>query len=266
MHEASIVIVDLVGYSDIQRQLEQALGVGAARDLDAQIQGFIETALTKVGGTPADSILARTGDGGQLKFALPGTALSFSAELQAAATRHNAGVTEAIAKRVFRIGIATGELAFSAETGALSGMTYTRAARLESKADPGGILIDEASCDGSVEALRVGYHGPETINGKRDERFVAWRARIDMTTVPANLATTSPRAAMLDAIAADFKRLRPDQIDTLIVRLGIDRDRAPPDTISGGSRKSKILLWAHEEDALLQLAQELRAIVGTPPA
>lgn len=179
MTHHTAILVDLVGYSDIQRALEQSLGVSAARDFDAQIQSFVEAALTQVGGNANDNILTRTGDGALLKLNAPDSALDFAARLHGVAAAHNKTVTEALAKRVFRIGIATGELEFSAKTGAPSGMVISRAARLEAKANPGGVLIDAPSYEGASPGLQAAYCGPEIVKGKRAESFAGWRSRVD---------------------------------------------------------------------------------------
>lgn len=258
---ATIILVDLAGYSDMQRQFEQALGVPAAVALDAQIRQFITTALGGSG-----TLLQGTGDGGLLQFSAPDAAIATAERLQQLAAAHNQGVTEALARRLFRIGIATGDVGINPETGALSGTTISRAARLEARADLGGILIDAASHAAATPALVAAYAGPEQVPGKRDEVFTAWRRRID-TSPPSGMTPAKPsRDDLLDQIAADFARLRPDMIDTLLVRLDLAADRWPPDLLTAERRKSAILKWAHEDGQIERLAARLRAMVGTPPA
>lgn len=264
MADVTVVLVDLQGYSDIQRALEQSFGVAQALAFDRQIQGFIADALAAAGVAASSAILARTGDGGLLRFDRPDPALAFAAALHRLAAGHNQSVTEALARRVFRIGIATGELAFDPETGAPSGMTISRAARLEAAARPGGVLIDTDSHAAASGEAVAAYRGPEIVTGKRDERFEAWRAQIDITAPPAAGPNPPARGVLLDRIAADFRRLRPVQVDDLMRRLDIDRDRRPPDVLTAERRKSAILDWADEEQRLADLARDLRAIVGTP--
>lgn len=177
--KSTAVLVDLVGYSDMSRLLEDSLGVQATLSLNQQVQRLIGDALADAGGTASDNIVMTTGDGALLTFNAPDQALVFAVGLHRCAARHNAGVTEPRAHRVFRVGISTGEIAVDPNTGAPAGMAISRAARLEAKADPGGVLIDSESWNAASGEAKAAYHGPEDILGKRDEHFEAYRAQID---------------------------------------------------------------------------------------
>ena len=177
--KSTAVLVDLVGYSDMSRLLEDSLGVQATLSLNQQVQRLIGDALSEAGGAAADNIVMTTGDGALLTFVTPDKALDFAVRLHRCAARHNAGVTEPRAHRVFRVGISTGEIAVDPQTGAPAGMAISRAARLEAKADPGGVLIDSESWNAASGEPKAAYHGPEDILGKRDEHFEAYRAQID---------------------------------------------------------------------------------------
>jgi TolB-like protein/Tfp pilus assembly protein PilF len=124
-------------------------------------------------------VVMTTGDGALLTFSGPDQALGFAMALHQCAARHNAGVTEPRARRIFRVGISTGEIAVDPNTGSPAGMAISRAARLEAKADPGGVLIDSESWSAASGERKAAYHGPEDISGKRDEHFEAYRAQID---------------------------------------------------------------------------------------
>jgi ribokinase len=85
---------------------------------------------------------------------------------------------------VFRIGAATGDIACaSTSSGGLefSGMAFSRAARLEASATPGGLLIDEATYQCLPQALREVYGPPTEVAGKRTEVFTCypWRVNLD---------------------------------------------------------------------------------------
>jgi TolB-like protein/class 3 adenylate cyclase/Tfp pilus assembly protein PilF len=177
--KSTAVLVDLVGYSDMSRLLEDSLGVQATLSLNQQVQRLIGDALSEAGGTAGDNVVMTTGDGALLTFAEPDRALNFAERLHRCAARHNAGVTEPRARRIFRVGISTGEIAVDPHTGSPAGMAISRAARLEAKADPGGILIDSESWNAASTALKATYNGPEDISGKRDEHFEAYRTQID---------------------------------------------------------------------------------------
>lgn len=177
--KSTAVLVDLVGYSDMSRLLEDSLGVQATLSLNQQVQRLIGDALSEAGGTAADNVVMTTGDGALLTFTDPDRALDFAVRLNRCAARHNAGVTEPRARRVFRVGISTGEIAVDPDTGSPAGMAISRAARLEAKADPGGVLIDSESWNAASDILKAAYIGPEDISGKRDEHFEAYRAQVD---------------------------------------------------------------------------------------
>ena len=177
--KSTAVLVDLVGYSDMSRLLEDSLGVQATLSLNQQVQRLIGDALSECGGAAADNVVMTTGDGALLTFTKPDQALDFAVRLHRCAARHNAGVTEPRARRVFRVGISTGEIAVDPNTGSPAGMAISRAARLEAKADPGGVLIDSESWNAASSEPKAGYHGPEDISGKRDEHFEAYRTQVD---------------------------------------------------------------------------------------
>jgi TolB-like protein/class 3 adenylate cyclase/Tfp pilus assembly protein PilF len=213
--KSTAVLVDLVGYSDMSRLLEDSLGVQATLSLNQQVQRLIGDALSESGGTAADNVVMTTGDGALLTFAGPDQALDFATALHRCAARHNAGVTEPRARRIFRVGISTGEIAVDPNTGSPAGMAISRAARLEAKADPGGVLIDSESWNAASGERKAAYHGPEDISGKRDEHFEAYRAQIDpdgkahaaywvdtKSEIAANLASQSNGAASQPAGAS----------------------------------------------------------------
>jgi TolB-like protein/class 3 adenylate cyclase/Tfp pilus assembly protein PilF len=177
--KSTAVLVDLVGYSDMSRLLEDSLGVQATLSLNQQVQRLIGDALSEGGGNADENVVMTTGDGALLTFTGPDQALDFATALHRCAARHNAGVTEPRARRIFRVGISTGEIAVDPNTGSPAGMAISRAARLEAKADPGGVLIDSESWNAASGERKAAYHGPEDISGKRDEHFEAYRAQID---------------------------------------------------------------------------------------
>lgn len=177
--KSTAVLVDLVGYSDMSRLLEDSLGVQATLSLNQQVQRLIGDGLADAGGNASENVAMTTGDGALLTFASAAQAIDFAAKLHRCAARHNAGVTEPRAHRVFRIGISTGEIAVDPNTGAPAGMAISRAARLEAKSDPGGVLIDSESWHAASTEQQALYTGPEDISGKRDEHFEAYRAQID---------------------------------------------------------------------------------------
>lgn len=259
----TVVLVDLAGYSDLQRLFEESLGVSAARAFDAEIQRFIGAALTGAGGNVPDNVVMTTGDGAILSFKAADTALDFAARLHEGVGAHNRSVTEARAKRAFRVGAATGPLAIDKKTGAPSGMTISRAARLEAKADLGGVLIDRVTYEAASPALRAAYRGPEDVPGKRDERFEAWRAQID-GAAQAPVARPLSHMQIVLLIDSDMQRLTPDRMAVLMILLAIPPGQRPPPLLILAEQGAMILKWAYDNDRLADLADALRGLLGTP--
>ena len=85
--KSTAVLVDLVGYSDMSRLLEDSLGVQATLSLNQQVQRLIGDALSESGGTAAENVVMTTGDGALLTFARPDQALDFAAALHKCAAR-----------------------------------------------------------------------------------------------------------------------------------------------------------------------------------
>jgi predicted ATPase/DNA-binding winged helix-turn-helix (wHTH) protein len=176
------VLVDLVGYSSIASVLEQSLGTNATAQLNQAVQELIDRGLVKAGASRSANVVTTTGDGALLLFEHPEPAMAFAAALQEESRFYNATKSAGTAKRVFRIGMGTGEITIdpAAQGSAkVAGMAIVRAARMEGRADPGGALIDEPTWAASSPAVRATYAGPETIKGKRDEVFVGYRALLN---------------------------------------------------------------------------------------
>lgn len=176
----TIVIIDLVGYSSIAELLEQSSDVDAVAKLNQQIQDFVDTGLIAARVTREQAVIKTTGDGAILALPDAEIAHRFSATVHEATRTHNGARSIALAKRLFRIGIATGEIAEATPYGSrdIAGTTISRAARLEPKAQPGGVLIDTDTYATLPPDLKTLYRGPQTIAGKRDETFdaYAWQA------------------------------------------------------------------------------------------
>ena len=68
----TVVELDLVGYSDAFRALEENVGVEVVARFNDQIQGFVDAGLSAVGTQRARVVLATTGDGAILAFDRPG--------------------------------------------------------------------------------------------------------------------------------------------------------------------------------------------------
>ena len=195
----AIVIIDLVGYSSISEQLEQSSDVDVVTRLNQQIQNFVDAGLIAARVTRKQAVIKTTGDGAILALTNAEIAHRFSATVHEATRAHNATRSMAIAKRLFRIGIATGEIAEAKPYGNkdIAGTTISRAARLEPKAQPGGVLIDTDTYAALPPDLKTLYRGPQKIAGKRDETFdaYAWQANAQGVADAAALARGGRGAA-----------------------------------------------------------------------
>jgi class 3 adenylate cyclase len=205
----TVVELDLVAYQTIATALEESLGPTATLMLNEQLCGFVANALECVGGEHVRSFLLPTGDGAIVGFGSPSLAVLFAAHLHELTRRHNRDRTATSAKRLFRIGVATGDVS----TGILAdgrpeigGIAVGRAVRLEAKANPGEVLADDATYAALPSALCSHFGKSEVITGKRDERFIAHRAVFNPDATqdaaevdrdePWSRAASSPRSAI----------------------------------------------------------------------
>jgi sugar/nucleoside kinase (ribokinase family)/class 3 adenylate cyclase len=180
----TVVSVDLVAYSTICANLEEGLNVTSVAQLDQQIQSlFIDVGLSAIGASRCETVAKSTGDGAILVFNSAEHAHRFADALHAASRDHNRVRREPLAKRVFRIGAATGDIVCVLTSGGgfeFSGMTFSRATRLEANAIPGGLLVDEATYQCLPTALKKVY-GPQTnVTGKRTEVFTGYSCRLNL--------------------------------------------------------------------------------------
>jgi len=109
--QKTVVELDLKGYSDIARELEEHFSAEVVMCFNDQIQGFVDAGLKAVGAPHEQSVMATTGDGAILIFDQPETAHRFAEAVHHGCRVHNDGKSIASARRWFRVGIATGGLA-----------------------------------------------------------------------------------------------------------------------------------------------------------
>ena len=276
MSLATLMIVDLIGYSTTARGIDDLFGADGLLRFNTSIQGLIDQALAAAGADRAANVKATTGDGAILWFDEPPQALSFAHALQRESRDHNATKSTPGGKLVFRIGVATGDVAkaeLSDGSSVEGGMVFVRAARFEPKADPGGVLIDRATWEAAGAADQALFKGPETIEGKRDEKFTGYRALLNPDG-PADaeaFASSAPSAKKPDkdrrrqikqSILGRFPKLKPTQYDFLMISLDIPLNRKPPATITREEQSIVIMNWADEEDQLEELLSEMDELLG----
>jgi serine/threonine protein kinase len=173
----TIVELDLKGYSDLARDLEQNLGVLVVARLNEQIQGFVEAGLSALDRPPHCAVLGTAGDNAFVVFERPEQAHRFARAFYAAVKAHNDSKTVESARRWFRLGAATGEICYTLRDGRSSaaGMAISDAVRLEAAAQPGELLVDARTYAALPASMQAEYQDEETVPGKRKERFQARR-------------------------------------------------------------------------------------------
>jgi class 3 adenylate cyclase len=174
----TVLELDLVGYSSIAAILEENTSSGAVAELNAQVQSFIDKGLNAAAVERQHTVMANTGDGAILLFDKAEHAHNFAKAVHEATRIHNRGKTEPSARRLFRMGAATGEVTIQPrpEGGTdMAGVTIARAVRLEAAARPGEMLIDAKTFASLPSTLRDLYGDEEKIRGKRTEEFAARR-------------------------------------------------------------------------------------------
>lgn len=173
----TIVELDLKGYSDLARELEENLSVEVVALLNEHIQGFVDAGLKAVKIPRGRAVLGTAGDNAFVVFGRAEQAHRFARAVYEAAQVHNASKTVASARRWFRIGAATGEIDFRKQRGKpiVAGITIANAVRLEAAAKPGEFLVDVATFEALPASLQREYGPEETVQGKRNEQFQARR-------------------------------------------------------------------------------------------
>lgn len=178
----TVVELDLVNYGTVSGSLEQGLDARSVFQLNQQIQGFIDEGLRACGAT-REKVVVTTGDGAILVFDTADEAHRFAQAVHVATRKHNQARQSPLAKRVFRIGAATGELTIlpKALGGVdIAGSAIARAVRLESKAAPGSILVDEATFERLPENQRSAYGPKAFVAGKRSgEEYAAYSCEMN---------------------------------------------------------------------------------------
>ncbi len=279
----TVLELDLVGYSTIGDNLEQGLDVTSVAELNKQIQGLVDVGLTAVSASRAQTVMATTGDGAILVFDAAADAYRFAVAVQEATAAHNAPRSQDLAKRVFRIGAATGDIVMEPKAGGgfdIAGGTIARAVRLESKAAPGGVLIDEATYAALPAELKGAFGKSQIVKGKRDEAFTAYPTQPNASGPQdaAYFIALKQEEAESRATTFNFGRdkrrevlrhldsLKTNQYSRLIFLLGIPIRQRPSEALDLETRLNKIHEWAEENEQLDDLLDILRYLTGASPS
>jgi class 3 adenylate cyclase len=169
----TIVELDLVGYSDIARYLDEHLGANAVMQLNRQIQGFVNDALQSVATSHRDAVNSRAGDNAIVMFEQVADAHRFAEAFHRITEQYNTGKNEASAKRHFRLGISTGDIAIEGDE--IAGTTIIDSCRLEAGGDKGHILISADTYRELPAEFQSSYIGPEILRDKRGRQHQVYR-------------------------------------------------------------------------------------------
>lgn len=169
----TIIEIDLIGYSDKALELEEHLGVDLIIQFNDQIQKFVDEGL-KTAGLSRDEInLRSTGDGAIVVVKDALSAHRFAEAVHKACDIYNSSRMTESAKRWFRIGATTGDIAVRGQD--IAGTLIARAVRLESAGEAGHLLVDLPTFNDLPPEVREQYLPEEEIRGKRGESFVVRR-------------------------------------------------------------------------------------------
>lgn len=179
----TIVELDLVGYSDIARYLEEHLGANAVMQLNKQIQSFVNDGLVLVQIPRRDAVNSKAGDNAIVVFERASDAHRFAEAFHRITEQYNAGKTELSAERHFRLGISTGNIAIEGDE--IAGTTIIDSCRLEAGGNRGHILITTDTFKELPAEYQNSYAGPEILKDKRAREHQVYRyAVVEKAYVP----------------------------------------------------------------------------------
>ena len=113
------------------------------------------------------------GDNAILVFDKVADAHLFAVAVHKATEKHNVAIKQPVAKRWFRIGVATGKLDVRGKR--IHGKTIIDAVRLEAAGKSGQVLIDPATFDALPKRLRTRYGKREIVRDKNNVSYECHR-------------------------------------------------------------------------------------------
>jgi class 3 adenylate cyclase len=176
----TIVYVDLARYSQISSRLEKddRLGPIATLLLKRQIRELVRRAVEAINCSFDEVFVEGTGDGAILLFRNAAQADRFGSVLhEISQAEHNRYAEDDVDFRYFRIGVFTGDVIRSGREA--SGAAISFAARMESAAHTGEIVMDERTWCALPAEQRQHYEGEEVVRMKEhDPPTVAHRRKV----------------------------------------------------------------------------------------
>lgn len=261
----TVLELDLVGYSDVVRVLQQNVGPEAVTLLNRQVQDFVDAGLKAIGVRQEDAVASTTGDGAILTLERPDQAHLF-ADAVHGATRAFNNERGPAAQRWFRMGACSGEIDRRPRPGggfSIAGEPIGNAVRLETAARPGELVVDVETWRALPLYIQERYGPEEVVAGKRDETFKVRRcSMISPPQSPPQPPSAAPEAHPPNAsgdrrrIDTLMRRLDPMHLDRLMFLMNMALDRQPSPQSPPTVRKDEIVRWA---SASLERMRELEA-------
>lgn len=187
---SAILVADMVGYS---RLMESDEAGTLARQLRHRTD-VIDPALDKYGGR----IFKTTGDGLLAEFSSVVEAVQCAIDVQRQVNEREAHQPEE-ARIQYRVGINLGDVMH--KDGDVFGNGVNVAARLEQKAEPGGICISGTAYDQLHSTIDVGYEDLGLVEVKNISRPIhAWRILMDPEQAGQVVAALKPKRRLAPAI------------------------------------------------------------------
>jgi adenylate cyclase len=189
---AAILSADVVGYSRLMQD-DDAATVETLTRYRAIFSDFVKRHEGRIVDSPGDNILAQ--------FDSPVEAVQCAVEIQRELARRNLQLAQH-RQMQFRIGINLGDI-LSRDDGTIYGDGVNVAARLESLAEPGGIMISESARMQVRTLIDVGIADAGEHEVKNIKEPVhAYRIVLDETTPRARVSRIVPRAKTAALAAA----------------------------------------------------------------
>lgn len=272
----TVLELDLVGYSSISSNVEENLDVTTVAQVNQQIQSFIDSGLKASNASREENVMSLTGDGAILAFDSAQQAHGFAEAVHRATQEHNRTRTQQLAMRVFRSGAASGEIFMKRKAGGgydIAGSTIARAVRLEAKALPGGLLVDQTTFESLSSSQQSQYGAKHTVFGKRDEQFEGYAAQLNpdgvrqaaFFTGAEETPAQQPAVATSESdkrrqILSALRQLKGHQYMELVFLLELPIGQRPSETLNLDQQKAQILKWAEENDSLNSMLQVLEEL------
>ncbi|WP_413200392.1 pentapeptide repeat-containing protein, partial [Nostoc piscinale] len=163
----TVVEIDLFEYSDMVENLQQNWGLKYVPTLNEEIQSFIDDSLKEIGNSKY-RVYDKKGDNRVIFFDDANDAFKFAEIVHRKTKLHNVSTNTKFAKRLFRIGAATGEFVMNYDGEGLTGYSIITAYRLEANAEAGKcFIVDVETYNSFSPEIQEKFGDKEIVFGKK---------------------------------------------------------------------------------------------------